>query len=418
MTTLVLMGAALLLLLVLTLVVLRPWWQRPNAAGGLQALNVSVFNSRMQELEQDQAQGRLESGEFEQQKLALQRQLLAAAAPQAGQGRVVRVSRLGQAMVGLWIPLLVLLVYVLVANRGETFRYLQAQDRYRTQAAQILQGQEPQGAGQIEDGVGLLQAIQSQVYEKPQDPQLWLHLSQAYTAAEATEPAVQALERAHRLAPDDDRITMTYAQMRFFTQQGKLDDTTRRMVQDLLQRQPNHEGALMLMAMGSFRNADYAQAIDWLQRLRALRLQHDTPESASVQALDKALTEARTAQQNSLSIQVTVQLSPALRAQVQPTDTVFVYVKALQGMPMPYAVHKRSADVLLSGQPLSETLSDQDAMMPGRTLSAGKANGETLVVGARISKSGNPLPQPGDLEALPVPLGQQTRFVLSIDQQR
>lgn len=421
MTTAILMISAALLLLVLVAVVLRPWWRKAPDTTGLQALNVSVFESRMAELVQDQAQGRLEEDEFAAQQVALQRQLLAASQmTDPDRGASGRVSRISIAMVALWIPLLILMVYVLVSNRGATFAYLQAQDRYQAMAAQIVQGQEPKSASDVADGVGLLQTLQTQLYRRPDDPERWLHLSQAYTAAEAPEPALQALERAHRLAPDNDRITMTYAQMRFFTQQGRLDDTTRRIVLSLLSRQPDHEGAMMLMAMGSFRGADYTQAIEWLQRLRALRLSHaqgDTQASA-IDALDQAIAQAQDAQQHSLTLQVSVQLSAALRAQVAPSDTVFVYVRALQGMPMPYAVHKRSAADLLSAGTLTETLSDQDAMVPGRTLSAGKASGETLVVGARISKSGNPVAQPGDLEALPMPLGNQSQFQLTIDQQR
>ncbi len=425
MTTLVLIGAALLLLLVLSWVVLRPWRRVPAAQTALQTLNVAVFEQRMQELRQDRE--RMSAADFAGQERLLQRQLLAATetAPDCAAGVAtasgampVQVGRGMRWLLGLWVPLLVLLAYVLVNNRGPTFAYLQAQERHRLAAAQVLQGQSPTQSSPIEDGIGLLQAIQTQVYAQPADAQRWLHLSQAYTAVEAPEPAMQALARAHRLAPDDERITMTYAQLRFFTQQGQLDDDTRRMVERLLERQPDHEGAMMLLAMGSFRGGDYAQATDWLERLKALRMQHEAANAPSVLALDKALAEARSAAQNNLRLNVSVQLAPALRAQVQPNDTLFVYVRALTGPPMPYAAHKTSAAALLGAAPLRITLSDQDAMIPGRTLSTGRASGETLVVGARISKTGNPLPQAGDFEAVPVPVGTGQDFALTIAQVR
>jgi cytochrome c-type biogenesis protein CcmH len=56
---------------------------------------------------------------------------------------------------------------------------------------------------------------------------------------------------------------------------------------------------------------------------------------------------------------------------------------------MPLAVLRATVKDL----PLSFTLDDSMAMAPGRTLSSASE----IVVGARISKSGNAIPQAGDL---------------------
>ena len=106
-----------------------------------------------------------------------------------------------------------------------------------------------------------------------------------------------------------------------------------------------------------------------------------------------------------------VTLSPALAAQLRPDDVLFVIARPDDGSRAPLAVlRKRAGDL-----PLQFTLDDTLAMMPDRTIS--KAKGVILV--ARISKSGQPIPQPGDLTSeasTPVPPGT-TGIRLVIDRQ-
>jgi cytochrome c-type biogenesis protein CcmH len=81
---------------------------------------------------------------------------------------------------------------------------------------------------------------------------------------------------------------------------------------------------------------------------------------------------------------------------VLPGDTLFVFARAAEGPRMPLAILKRGAGEL----PLSFTLDDSMAMSAELRLSAFN----DVVVGARISKSGNATPQPGDLQGFSQPV--------------
>jgi cytochrome c-type biogenesis protein CcmH len=107
---------------------------------------------------------------------------------------------------------------------------------------------------------------------------------------------------------------------------------------------------------------------------------------------------------------VKVALNPKFKDQVGPKDTVFVFAKAPQGPPMPLAIMRLTASQL----PASVTLTDGMGMVPNLTLS----QFPQIVLGARISKSGNAMAQPGDLQTLSAAMttGQTEPVQLTIDQ--
>ena len=82
-----------------------------------------------------------------------------------------------------------------------------------------------------------------------------------------------------------------------------------------------------------------------------------------------------------------------LNGKVQPGDTLFVFVRAVNGPPMPLAVARLKASDL----PARVTLTDAMAMTPAMTLS----KFHKVSVAARISRTGDAMPQAGDLESSP-----------------
>jgi cytochrome c-type biogenesis protein CcmH len=90
-------------------------------------------------------------------------------------------------------------------------------------------------------------------------------------------------------------------------------------------------------------------------------------------------------------------MSPAMRARVSPEDAVFIYARAATGSRMPLALVRKQVKDL----PISFTLDDSLAMSPAARLSGASQ----VVVGARVTKSGQAMAQPGDLEGVSAPMG-------------
>jgi cytochrome c-type biogenesis protein CcmH len=103
-------------------------------------------------------------------------------------------------------------------------------------------------------------------------------------------------------------------------------------------------------------------------------------------------TEPSVAPSDSTRIIVNVSLDPKLKARVLPGDTLFVFAKAAYGPAVPLAIARLTAAQL----PTSVTLTDAMSMMPNLTLS----KFPQVVLGARISKSGNAVAQSGDFQTL------------------
>lgn len=124
------------------------------------------------------------------------------------------------------------------------------------------------------------------------------------------------------------------------------------------------------------------------------------PSSAATVAADPppaaARLESPPAAPTGTGISGLVLLSPALATRARPDDAVFVYARALDGPPMPLAVIRKQVRDL----PLRFTLDDSMAMWPAAKVSAFPR----VVVTARVSKSGEGVARPGDLEGISPPV--------------
>ena len=91
-----------------------------------------------------------------------------------------------------------------------------------------------------------------------------------------------------------------------------------------------------------------------------------------------------------------MEISPALAPKVALTDTVFIFARAVDGPRMPLAILRIPAKEL----PKDFRLDDSMGMASGAKLSEAAA----VIVEARISKSGNAMPQTGDLSGRSAPV--------------
>lgn len=99
---------------------------------------------------------------------------------------------------------------------------------------------------------------------------------------------------------------------------------------------------------------------------------------------------------HSLAISGKVIMAPNLAGKGSATDTLFVFARETSGPPMPVAIVRATKKDL----PFTFRLDDSTSMMPSRKLS----DVDTVVIVARLSKSGKAMPESGDLEGMSQPV--------------
>lgn len=263
----------------------------------------------------------------------------------------------------------------------------------------------------------LLTDRQREVDRNPQDAQAWSALARTQFESARLPEAVESFRRAATLRPQDADTLVDLADVLAVQAERRMSPESIELIERALAVDPNHTKGLALAGIAAFQRGDPAQAVAaWQKAIATAPEGH--PIAAELKAtLDQARQMARGGDTATAAaspgagerpaaapekpartaagaeaITGRVTLSPALAARVQPDDTVFVFARPAEGARIPLAIQRHRVRDL----PLEFTLDDQNAMSPAARLSAASS----VVVGARISRSGNATPQPGDLQGV------------------
>jgi cytochrome c-type biogenesis protein CcmH len=255
----------------------------------------------------------------------------------------------------------------------------------------------------------MVSGLAARLEKNPNDPKGWAMLGRSYHAMGRMADAQAAFERVGDVLHQDAMLLADYADVLAAQAGGNLEGQPLKLAKAALQLDPDHTMALSLVATAAYQRKDYPEAARQWQRL----LKQLPPESEDAKWLAKTLAEIGSpiARTGGKAVSGVVSLSAELRAQVQPTDTVFVFARATDGSRVPLAVQRARVSEL----PLRFRLDDSMAMSPDNKLSGAKQ----VRIEARVSRNGDATPATGDLigEGTPVVPGDE-RVALTIDRVR
>ena len=216
-------------------------------------------------------------------------------------------------------------------------------------------------------------------------------LGRTHMAKKEFDAAVNAFRRSDTLMADEPGILFALADALAMQNNGSLQGEPEALVLRGLERAPRFPNGLWLAGMAAEQRQDFSAAHHYWSLLLPM-ITDDAAAAdevrgllASLEQRDPELVKAAGARRQ---LTLRIDINDELRAQASAETAVFVYARAMQGPPMPLAVKR----LQLQDLPLTLSLSDDDAMMPSMKLSSF----DQVVVGARVSFSGNPVSQSGD----------------------
>ncbi len=391
------------LLLLAMLFVVWPLWKKSGNSNEVlrDAANLGILRDQSTELEVDLKNGLFTQEAYEQGKRELQGRLidevktseLSAIAPLRNPAKILAIIMM------VLLPLFTVLLYFQVGTPkalrpGATTASTQVDDSPITS----------------EEGI---KDLQSELDSNPDNPHGWYKLASSYIQMQRYTEAVKAYEQLVKQVPDEAQLWSNYADVYAMAHDKSLQSAeVKKFLATALDIDPNNMTALALSGSAAMQGKDYVAAItNWQQMLSQLE-----PGSPEAKQFTNSIKEARDllaaepggkqklaqlpaveaapkpAADNAAAITGTVTLSPGLAAQVKSDDVVFILARAAQGPKMPLAVLKKQVKDL----PLQFALDDSMAMQPQLKLSGF----DKVIVVARVSKSGSPMSQSGDLEGL------------------
>ncbi|MBE0627887.1 MAG: c-type cytochrome biogenesis protein CcmI [Burkholderiales bacterium] len=385
---------------------------RDKASISREASNLTVFRDQLTELDADLAAGTIGREQWEAARADLQRGLLedtgatelSAAAPAMGSKWVVIA-------VALAVPICSVSIYLILGSP-------QGLNPNRASAAQAQTAPHELSQGQIES---MAASLASRLESNPDDVEGWVMLARTYTALGRFDEAVGAYAKAEAKFPTNAQLLADYADSLAMAQGQTLRGKPEVLIQRALAADGNNLKALALAGSVEFEKQDFAKAAEYWKRILPL-LPADSEMGNSVRASIKEAEDkqggaprppiavakaaqggeakptdaSKPAAGKSERLSGTIKLAPAIAARAAPDDTVFVLARPAEGSRMPLAAVR----VKVKDLPLKFSFDDSMAMSPAAKLS----DFTSVVVAARVSKSGNVVPQAGDLEGVSKPV--------------
>jgi len=365
--------------------------RRATGAATPAAANVAIHRDQLKELDADLAAGTLSPEQRDEARREIEQRLLDDVRTGNGTRAAMASGRRTAVAVAAAVPIAALLLYFAVGNPAALAPGAATRDGHAITREQIE---------------GMVERLALRMKENPEGAEGWTMLGRSYAVLDRHAEAAAAYANAVKRSEPDAQLLADYADALAMAQGRNLKGEPERLIAQALKVDPRNVKALMLAGTVAFQDKKFKDAIAYWERI----LKVVQPDSDIADSVRDSIADARqyagtakapppakpVAAAVATSVSGTVRLAPSIAAKAAPDDTVFIFARAAQGPRMPLAVmRKRVRDL-----PAAFTLDDTMAMTPATKLSSQAQ----VVIGARISKSGNPTPRPGDLEGLSAPV--------------
>jgi cytochrome c-type biogenesis protein CcmH len=216
----------------------------------------------------------------------------------------------------------------------------------------------------------------------------WFMLGRSYVAMNRFDEAVPIFAKVHEMTGGEDSgVMIAYAEALAMTDSGTLTRQGAELLDKALTINPTDTRGLWWGGVSALERGDHDLAAERWQKLLEL-----DPAETLAQAVRERLSrigfESHVASFDD-QISIKVELGAGLAGQVNPNMILFIFARDVEGGGPPLAVARHMAGEL----PLTTSLGQANVMMASTVLS----DYDRLKLVARVSRTGSPGSQPGDL---------------------
>ncbi|MNH05053.1 Cytochrome c-type biogenesis protein CcmH precursor [compost metagenome] len=352
---------------------------KQGAATSRDALNKALYQDRLHELEQDEAQGVV--AERPELIKELQQNLLNDI-PGQQDVQTKPITRWALVPGVLLLVVVTLGFYLKTGGLAQVMDWQQVQAQMPELRARVANERaQPLSMEEIARlGLGLRNALQ----QDDRNINDWMMLGRVGMALNNATTATQAFAHAYQLDPNNLEVRLGYAEVLTRSNDPEDNKQATQMLRKMIADDHTNLRVLSLLAFNAFEQGDFKQAIGaWQVMLKLLPANDQRTE-----VLKRSIAQAKSqAGEETVKLNVNVTLSPEATNALPQQGTLVISVTD-GANPVPVAVKQ----LPLSRFPLSFSLDDSNAMMPERLLSAL----HQVKVRVRISHDGLATPQAGD----------------------
>ncbi len=400
--------SAILTLIALAFVLPSLLRQRNTLQDGSREQNISIANEQLEDLETRFEKGEIDNESYQTTRDELEQSLFSDLKStdvneSIGSNDNEKSSFVAAILIALLIPAIAIPVYLTVGSLPFTEMLDSKQVAAKASNAKV-----PLNADGTPDIDTMIAGLQKKMEADPKNVRGWIMLGRSYMVLKRYPEAAKSYERALELKPDSADLMLALADTLAMDASGEIKGRPVALINKALELEPKNQTALWLGGMAARQQGKYLTAIKrWKKVLSLVKSPNErkevssliaeamsrlTPEQKAKMASEVSAPKAtsfKTDKASSAGITVNISLSEKFKAQTKPTDLVFIYAKAMSGPPMPLAAVRKQVKDL----PSEVVLNDAMAMMPNLKLS----DFSDVIVGARVSKTGQPVAQNGDL---------------------
>jgi len=286
----------------------------------------------------------------------------------------------------------------------------------------------------------MVSRLEAKLAKNPDDVDGWLMLGRSYFVRSEFPRAVQAFEHAYASSKGENiEAIVAYAEALTVSDPAALAGKAGGLFETALKMDPKNQKALWYGGMAEASKGGYPLAHErWMaliaqdlppnirpmlaDRIRELdkamgrtsdpeldKISPPGETAAAAPVVAQAAAPPPASSSSGMTVHVHIDLSPQLKGKIPPGAPLFVLARDPSQPGPPFAA-KRIATAAL---PLDLDLSEQDAMMPGRTIK----DAHQLMIVARFSASGQPQQASGDVYGQAAVSAGAKSVKITIDQQ-